>query len=175
MKLKLLMLVLLAAMVAKANPPVEEGKSIFSSRCASCHNINKIVVGPALANVDQRRSIDWIVKFVHSPQALIKSGDKDAVALFNQFNQITMPDHSDLTADNIKNIVEYIKSESAATPVSDAPFVKPLKLQANYQPLSIHNYGFFISYLAVVAVLIASLLFAVQVKSLERSRPKNKL
>jgi len=54
---------------AYADPPVNEGKVIFNSRCASCHNVNKILTGPALAGVDQRYSIDWIVNFVHSSQA----------------------------------------------------------------------------------------------------------
>src|SRR5690348_7435373 len=92
--------------------PVEEGKTIFTTRCSSCHNINKLVVGPALAGVDQRHSIEWIVKFVQSSQSLIKSGDKDAAALFAKFN-ITMPDHPDLTANNIKSVVDYIKSQAA--------------------------------------------------------------
>lgn len=77
--------------------PVEDGKTIFVSRCAACHNVNRILTGPALAGVDQRRSMDWIVKFVQSSQALIKSGDKDAVAIYHQFNQVVMPDHADLT------------------------------------------------------------------------------
>jgi len=91
-----------AITIVYANPPEEEGKTIFTSRCAACHNVNKVLTGPALAGVDQRRSIEWIVKFVKSSQGLVKSGDKDAVALFQKFNRIAMPDHPDLTADNIK-------------------------------------------------------------------------
>ncbi|HYK56232.1 MAG TPA: hypothetical protein VEV15_07110, partial [Flavisolibacter sp.] len=100
-------------------------------------------------------------------QSLIKSGDKDAVALFEKFNKIPMPDHTDLTPDHIKSIVEYIKSE-AVTQIDAAPFKRPGKLRPAYTPLSITNYGFFISFLGVVIVLILGLLFAVHVKSLER-------
>jgi len=174
MKLKIILfsIVLFSVSQSFAAPPLEEGKAIFSSRCAACHNINKVVTGPALAGVDERRSIDWIVKFVHSSQTLIKSGDKDAVALFEKFNKIPMPDHSDLTPDNIKSIVEYIKSE-AVTQTDTAPFKKPGKLHPAYTPLSITNYGFFISYLAVVAMLILGLLFAVHIKSIERKMHGN--
>jgi cytochrome c551/c552 len=169
MKAKVILstIVLFTTLHVLATPPVEEGKTIFSTRCAGCHNVNKVVTGPALAGVDQRRSIDWIVKFVHSSQTLVKSGDKDAVALFEKFNKIPMPDHSDLTPDNIKSIVEYIKSETV-TETNNAPFKKPGKLRPAYTPLSITNYGFFIGYLAVVAMLILGLLFAVHVKSIER-------
>ena len=83
-----------------------------------------------------------------------------------------MPDHTDLTPDNIKSIVEYIKSE-AETQTETAPFKKPGKLRPNYTPLSITNYGFFISYLAVVAMLIIGLLFAVHIKGIERKMRGN--
>jgi Cytochrome c553 len=152
--------------------PVEEGKSIFTSRCSSCHNINKLVVGPALAGVDQRRSIDWIIKFVQSSQTLIKSGDKDAAAIFAKFN-ITMPDHPDLTASNIKSVVDYIKSQAApaGTSTDKAPFSRPEKLHPAYLPISIiNNYGFFLTYLSAVALLVFVLLTFVRVKEYERNK-----
>lgn len=158
---------LLTAVTAFGAPPVEEGKNIFATRCASCHNVNKVLTGPALAGVDERRSMDWIISFVKSSQTLVKSGDKDAVELFNKFNKIPMPDHSDLTDGNIASIVEYIKSESN-TVSAKAPFAKPSKIRPNYTPLSISNYGFFIGYLAIVGLLIMSLLLAVQLKQYER-------
>lgn len=163
-----LSLFILIALYATANPPVEEGKAIFTTRCAGCHNVNKIVTGPALAGVDQRHTIDWIINFVHSSQTVIKGGDAKAVALFEKFNRIPMPDHPDLTADNIKSIVAYIKTESIAGG-DKPPFSRPGKLRPVYTTLSINNYGFFIGYLSVVAMLILGLLFAVHVKSIERN------
>lgn len=171
-KITQLALIFFISSYVMAAPPVEEGKAIFSSRCAACHNVNKIVTGPALAGVDQRRSIDWIINFVHSSQTVIKKGDKDAVALFDKFNKIPMPDHPDLTPDNIRSIVEFIKTEASAGP-EKAPFTKPGKLRPVYTPLSITNYGFFIGYLAVVVLLIIGLLIAVKVKSMERYMRRN--
>jgi cytochrome c551/c552 len=170
MKTKILFfsVLLLAAFSTFATPPVEEGKSIFSARCASCHNINKDLTGPALAGVDQRRTIDWIVSFVKSSQSLVKAGDKDAVAVFEKFNKIPMPDHPDLTDDHIKSIVEYIKTEGTTAATEAAPFAKPTKLRPNYTPLSTNSYGFFIGFLSVVGILIAALLLAVQLKEYER-------
>jgi len=154
-----------------ANPPADEGKTIFNSRCAACHNVNKVLTGPALAGVDQRRSIEWIVKFVNSSQRLVKNGDKDAVAVFQQFNRIPMPDHPDLTADNIKSIVEFIKSEAKPANAEKAPFAKPTKKEPAYKPLSLsEDYLIFIIFLAAVAVLIAVLLFAVKLNSFKISK-----
>lgn len=169
-KLTLLLAFILSASFVFAAPPVEEGKSIFQSRCAACHNINKTLTGPALAGIDQRRSMDWIVDFVHSSQTVIKSGDKDAIALFKQFNNIPMPDHKDLSEAQIKNVVEYIKTESKPAVEEKAPFAKPSKLRPDYKPLTIKNYGFFLSYFGIVALLIGVLLFAVQLKQYQRSQ-----
>jgi mono/diheme cytochrome c family protein len=170
--LAILLLFTLISFKIKAAPPVEEGKTIFASRCAACHNVNKTVTGPALAGVGERRSIEWIVKFVTSSQALIKSGDKDAIALFEQFNKIPMPDHSDLNESQIKSIVDYIKSETVSA-TNVAPFAKPKKLRAQYTPLSINNYAFFITYLSLVALMISGMVFAVHVKSLQRNLKRN--
>jgi mono/diheme cytochrome c family protein len=168
--LYLLFLAMTTALLANANPPLDEGRIIFTARCSGCHNVNKIVTGPALAGVDQRHSIDWIINFVHSSQTVIKGGDQAAVTLFEKFNKIPMPDHPDLTADNIKNIVEYIKSEASTNTGADkAPFDKPGKLHPRFIPLSINNYGFFIGYFIAVVLLIAALLAAVKVKEIERA------
>lgn len=168
MKNRFFLLILFTAFVVGANavPPVEDGKIIFTARCAACHNVNKQLTGPALAGVYERRSIDWIIKFVHSSQTMVKSGDKDAVALFEKF-KIPMPDHPDLTDDNIKSIVEYVKSESKSG-IEKAPFAKPTKLRPNYTPISLNNYGVFIGFFAAVGMLILVLLFAVEASAFKR-------
>ncbi len=120
MKNKVLLLFFFSATLAQAAPPVEEGKTIFTTRCAGCHQVNRQVVGPALAGVDQRRSLDWIISFVHSSQTLAKNGDKEAVALLKQFNNIPMPDHKDLSDENIKNVVAYIQAEAGAAAAKKA-------------------------------------------------------
>ena len=164
-KLFFLLLVALVSINANANPPVEEGKAIFTTRCASCHNVNKLVVGPALAGVDKRHSMDWIVNFVQSSQTLIKNGDKKATELFAKFNNIPMPDHKDLTAENIKNVVEYIKTSTVEETNS---VFRPGKIRPAYVPLSIKDYWFFAGFLLLVAMLIASMLMLVRVKEQQR-------
>jgi mono/diheme cytochrome c family protein len=145
-----------------AAPPSEEGKTIFAARCAACHNVNKVLVGPALAGVDQRRPIDWIVKFVNSPQSVIKSGDQYAADLLNKY-KVQMPDHADLTADNIKSVVEYIKTESqAANEKPEAVKTEPVK--TDYISMILTNKGLLVSSLALVAILIAALSFVIKTK-----------
>lgn len=161
--------------IALAAPSPEEGKTIFTTRCASCHSVNKELAGPALARIDERRPIDWIIKFVHSSQAVVKSGDEYAVNLYNKYNKIPMPDHPDLTDDNIKSIVEYIKSESKQVTAEKAPFAKPGKLRPNYTPLSITNNSFFfIGFFFSVFLIVVIMCFAVEVKSMQRKQLSEK-
>lgn len=159
--------VLLITLSALAAPPSEEGKALFTSRCAACHNVHKIIVGPALAGVDQRRPIDWIIRFVHSSQTVVKSGDPYAVALFNKF-KVQMPDHPDLTENNIKSIVEYIKTE-AKTAV-EKPIVKTEPLKTDYLAIVLSNKGLLVTALVLIALVITASAFFVQVKQMQRSK-----
>ncbi len=89
-----------------------EGAAYFKQMCTACHTINGgNLVGPDLANVHERRSDEWLQKFITSSQTLINSGDPDAVAVFEQFNKIVMPDPP-FSGDQIVAIITYIKAES---------------------------------------------------------------
>jgi len=149
-----------------SKPPVEDGKAIFTSRCASCHNVNKTVVGPALAGVAERHSEDWIIHFVHSSQAFIKGGDQTAIALYEKFNKVPMPDHLDLSAESIKGILAYIKSETKV-PASNPAF-RPETLHPKYTPLSITSYKFFAAYLFLVVFMSGAMVALVRVKEIQR-------
>jgi mono/diheme cytochrome c family protein len=106
-----------------------EGETLFKTRCVACHSIGKgRLVGPDLAKVDDRRSEEWLFKFIKSSQTLIKSGDKDAVALFAEFSQIIMPDQ-DLSDEQIREILAFIK-----TAVGSTSETSPATADANTKP-----------------------------------------
>jgi mono/diheme cytochrome c family protein len=92
----------------------QNGESLFKSTCAACHRTtsNKLI-GPGLANIDEKRSFDWFKKFVTSSQSLINSGDVDAVNIFNEYNQTIMPDQAFSDAE-MEAVYNYIKSASPA-------------------------------------------------------------
>lgn len=179
MKIKLLavtMLYILCFDDAFADVLPDKGKTIFTTRCTSCHNVNAQLVGPALAGVDKRHSEEWLLSFIRSPKTLIEKKDKDAVDLYNKFNQIIMPDHQDITEDDVKNVLAYIKSETKTDAVSTVPFAKPGKIAPNYHPLTIQsNYGFFLVYLFLVFVFVLLLAVAVNIKDLQRKQTLRKL
>jgi len=84
--------------------------------CAACHTIGGgRLIGPDLAGVADNRSEAWLIEFIQSSQKLIQSGDADAVALFEEYNGMIMPDSS-LSESRIKAMLGYIvEQESAST------------------------------------------------------------
>lgn len=56
-----------------------------------------------------RRSIDWIHSWVHNSSALIASGDAEAKAIFEEYNQTQMPAFPQLSNDDINNILAYVE------------------------------------------------------------------
>ncbi len=113
----------------------QDGDNLFNSNCSVCHTIGKgTLLGPDLANVQMRRDNDWIFKFIRSSQSVINSGDETAVALFEQYNKIQMPDQPTFTDIELTAILAYIESQSpeyvpeteeTSTPATDTP-VEPI-------------------------------------------------
>jgi hypothetical protein len=64
-----------------------------------------------LANIHEKRTKEWFNKFVRSSQDLIKSGDAEAVKIFEEYKQLIMPDNVISDAD-LNALYEYIKEAS---------------------------------------------------------------
>jgi mono/diheme cytochrome c family protein len=149
--------------------PINEGRNIFVLKCMNCHRIDKDSTGPALANLEQRHSIDWIIKFVRSPSGIIKSGDSSATALFSKFNRTVMPDHTELSDMDIRNIVSYIQYQTSQTGSLDViPMENNQTLHTAKKSGSFQHTGLIISFIIVISTLILVLFFANHVKRLER-------
>jgi mono/diheme cytochrome c family protein len=105
---------------------ISAGKQLFDANCKTCHKVDKVVVGPALGGVyDRAPSIDWIKSFVHNSQAVIASGDKYAVDLYNKFNKTQMTAFTSLKDADIMNILAYVKSEAEKKPTAATPMPGP--------------------------------------------------
>ncbi len=106
-------LALLTFSTAKA----DEGQDLFSTLCAPCHTIGKgRLVGPDLKNITEKRTEDWLVPYIQSSQTVIKSGDADAVAVFNEYNSLLMPDQP-LDVSQTKAVISYIRATSTGSAV----------------------------------------------------------
>ncbi len=91
---------------------VKNGENLFKGNCTVCHAINEVVIGPALRDVHERRSDEWIYAFIKNSQRVIKSGDEYAVNLYNEYNKTLMTSF-DFSDDELNSILTYIKNESS--------------------------------------------------------------
>jgi mono/diheme cytochrome c family protein len=90
----------------------ESGEQVFQTTCFACHTIGGgRLVGPDLLSVHERRSQEWLESFVKSSQSMVSDGDADAVALFEEFSRIPMPD-APVSEQQIRQVLSYIKSQS---------------------------------------------------------------
>jgi mono/diheme cytochrome c family protein len=99
----------------------EPGQQIFDSVCFACHTIGGgRLVGPDLANVHEKRSQEWLERFVISSQSMIDSGDVEAVALFEEYNRLPMPD-SFLSEEQSRQVLSYIELQSSSQTTAIPP------------------------------------------------------
>ena len=80
----------LLSISASGEVSAEAGKKLFKANCASCHKLDKKLVGPALGDVTQRRSEEWLLKWIRNNAELRASGDRDAIAIFEEYGGSVM-------------------------------------------------------------------------------------
>jgi len=118
--LPLAFLIIFSALLTDAR--AQDGHALFQANCASCHMVDRILTGPALRGVEDR----WPDKtklhsWIHNNQAFLKTGDKYANDLYNQFNKTAMNLFPSLSDKDIDAILTYIKtSPPPAAPGSAA-------------------------------------------------------
>ncbi len=101
----------------------ESGKEIFQKSCAACHSIGGgRLVGPDLAGVNDKRPEDWLLKYIKSQDAVLKSGDKTAKALLDEY-KVPMPDQA-LSDIQIKAVLAHIK-ETGGSPAAGRETAAP--------------------------------------------------
>lgn len=94
---------------AKHNTDLVDGKKLFAMKCAVCHSIDKDGYGPALKDVTKRRNNIWLQQMIRNGMKLVESGDKDAVALYNRYNQKKHLNMEHLTSKQVQAIIDFLK------------------------------------------------------------------
>lgn len=106
--------------IPKEPAAIQAGQAVFNANCKTCHAVNKKVVGPALAGIEDRApSIQWIIDFVHNSAKVIASGDAYANKIYNENNKTQMTAFTSLKDEEILNVLAYIVDEAGKA--SQAP------------------------------------------------------
>lgn len=107
--------ILLSTLVLMGNRLyAQDGKALFQSNCASCHNPIKVLTGPALKGVtervtDKKLLHDWI----KNNQKVLASGNPYFTNLYNQFNKTPMNVFPTITDGEIDAILKYVETYQA--------------------------------------------------------------
>ncbi len=139
----------------------QDGKTLFSQKCASCHAVDKALIGPALVGVQDRwPEKDKLYAWINNSAAVVKSGYPRAVAVYTEYNKIQMTAFPELTAKDIDAILGYVETAAAAKAAGPAAAtgaggqgVNPAEVasQANDSALI---FGILTLILAVIALIL---------------------
>ena len=96
----------------------QDGKALFQSNCATCHNPFKDGTGPALKGVTERiPDKNLLHSWVHNSTKVIASGNPYFNALFNRFGKTSMTVFgSSLSDADIDAIVKYVETVQPPPP-----------------------------------------------------------
>jgi glucose/arabinose dehydrogenase/mono/diheme cytochrome c family protein len=95
---------------------IDKGDALFQKNCAECHNFRQRGIGPELSGVTADASYAYLSKFIVNSQAVVKSGNKRAVALFAEY-KVPMPAHPQLKPAEINALLSFINTHKKAAEV----------------------------------------------------------
>ena len=98
---------------------IAAGDALFKNNCAQCHAVNDKVVGPALSGIMKRRTISWVIPWIHNSAKVIASGDDYAVKLYNEYGKQQMPAFPQLSDKDITSIMAWITSQEGGATATD--------------------------------------------------------
>jgi nitrite reductase (NO-forming) / hydroxylamine reductase len=89
-----------------------KGKELFQSKgCVGCHTIGKgKLTGPDLKGVTQRRSEEWLKKWIKSPDTMVFT-DPTAKELLKQY--LTPMPNLGLNDEEVNALISYLKHEDS--------------------------------------------------------------
>lgn len=106
-----------APAVATGGDPVI-GKELFNANCAACHKLDAKATGPALRGVAGKYEMSWLYKWIRNSSELIKSGDPQAVKVYEEYNKAVMSAFPQLSDADIDNIIAYTSEPKVVAPVA---------------------------------------------------------
>ena len=136
---------------------VQAGKKLFNANCAACHKLNKRAVGPALKGVSTKYDREWLYTWIKNSTAMVKSGDAQAVAIYEEYNGSVMTSFPQLSNEDIDNIIAY----TDYTPPAPVATAASTGMAAQTDTSGVSN-NIILGALALVFLILITMLFLVQ-------------
>ncbi len=112
------LLTISTSLTAQEGDPAK-GKTLFNTNCASCHQLDKKMTGPALRDVETRladeKGLDreWLAQWIRNSAGMVKAGDSYANEIFNEYNGTAMTAFPQLSDQDISDILAYTAQPKA--------------------------------------------------------------
>lgn len=93
------------------------GEEAFTLKCSACHRLDERYIGPALADVLQKRTPEYVMNMILNPEEMVQR-HPEAKKLFAEFNFTPMANQQ-LTEAEARAVLEYLRqagSEAPGTP-----------------------------------------------------------
>lgn len=148
-----------AASDAAGIEKVKAGMALYKANCASCHALDKKLIGPALNGVwDRWDSEEKLIAWIHNSAAVLATGDAYANKLFNEYNKIPMQSFPSLSKEQVEDILLYIKNPTAGAPVAAVPVAgAPINGNSNgYSDWYVWGLILFLGFLAILLWSVSS-------------------
>ena len=68
------------------------------------------MIGPALHGVTEKRSREWLQKWIKNNKSLRESGDKEAIEIYKEYGNIEMNSFPQLSEKQIDDILSFIQN-----------------------------------------------------------------
>lgn len=92
---------------------LDPGQYIFNGHCAACHSVGHgDKIGPDLLGVTTSRNRDWLKRFIQQPEKMIAEKDPTAVALFEKYKEVRMPNLR-LADGDVETVIQFLEEATA--------------------------------------------------------------
>ena len=144
----------------------KEGRKLFRSLCASCHKLDKKLVGPALGAVEERRENDWLKAWIKNNAEFQKVNAEAYEAA--QYSATAMNAFPQLTDKNIDDILYYTTvGEIKKAPAAGEVLVGGQVLEKSGAPD-------WLIYILAAAIVVAFLMIASLLKQVSELKGNKK-
>jgi mono/diheme cytochrome c family protein len=90
------------------------GEEVFALKCSACHRLDERYIGPALGDVTQKRTPEYVMNMILNPEEMVER-HPEAKKLFAEFNFTPMANQQ-LTEDDARAVLEYLRQAGSDDP-----------------------------------------------------------
>ncbi|MCQ1061207.1 SCO family protein [Photobacterium sp. DNB23_23_1] len=103
-----------------------QGLYLYRTRCVTCHSysLEENKLGPNLSGVTTRREESWLRRWLKEPDKMLEEKDPTAIALFEEYNQVPMP-NLQLTQHDIDELILFMKEQDSQLTAQNATKTTP--------------------------------------------------